>query len=44
VAVKALAAYPAGDTVAQARFRLVARTVLQLSGPGVGLVRVFGEA
>ena len=44
VAVKALAAYPAGDTVAQARFRLVARTVLQLSDPGVGQVREFGEA
>jgi eukaryotic-like serine/threonine-protein kinase len=44
VAVKALAAYLAGDTVAQARFRLVARTVLQLSDPGVGQVRDFGEA
>ena len=44
VAVKALAAYPAGDTLAQARFRLVARTVLQLSDPGVGQVREFGEA
>jgi len=44
VAVKALAAYPAGDTLAQARFRLVARTVLQLSDPGVAHVRDFGEA
>jgi hypothetical protein len=44
VAVKALAAYLAGDTVAQARFRLVARTVLQLSDPGVAQVREFGEA
>ena len=44
VAVKALAAYPAGDTLAQARFRLVARTVLQLSDPGVAQVREFGEA
>jgi eukaryotic-like serine/threonine-protein kinase len=43
VAVKALAAYLAGDTVAQARFRLVARTVLQLSEPGVAQVREFGE-
>ena len=43
VAVKVLAAYPAGDTVAQARFRLVARTVLQLSDPGVAQVREFGE-
>ncbi len=44
VAVKALAAYPAADTVAQARFRLVARTVLPLSDPAVAPVREFGEA
>jgi eukaryotic-like serine/threonine-protein kinase len=44
VAVKVLAAYLVGDTVAQARFRLVARTVLQLSEPGVAQVREFGEA
>ncbi|HEY2130360.1 MAG TPA: protein kinase [Streptosporangiaceae bacterium] len=44
VAVKALAAHAAGDTVAQARFRLVARTVLQLSDPGIAPVREFGEA
>jgi hypothetical protein len=44
VAVKVLAAHAAGDTVAQARFRLVARTVLQLSGPGIAQVREFGEA
>ncbi len=44
VAVKALAAHAAGDTVAQARFRLVARTVLQLSDPGIAQVREFGEA
>jgi eukaryotic-like serine/threonine-protein kinase len=44
VAVKLLAAHAAGDTVAQARFRLVARTVLQLSDPGVAQVREFGEA
>jgi len=44
VAVKLLAAHAAGDTVAQARFRLVARTVLQLSDPGIAQVREFGEA
>ena len=44
VAVKALAAHAAGDTVARARFRLVARTVLQLSDPGIAHVREFGEA
>ncbi len=44
VAVKALAAHAAGDTVAQARFRLVARTVMQLSDPGIAHVREFGEA
>ncbi|HEY9241797.1 MAG TPA: protein kinase, partial [Streptosporangiaceae bacterium] len=44
VAVKTLAAHAAGDTVAQARFRLVARTVLQLSAPGIAQVREFGEA
>jgi eukaryotic-like serine/threonine-protein kinase len=44
VAVKALAAHAAGDTVAQARFRLVARTVLQLSDPGIAEVWEFGEA
>lgn len=44
VAVKALAAHAAGDTVARARFRLVARTVLQLSDPGIAPVREFGEA
>ena len=44
VAVKALAAHAAGDTVAQARFRLVARTVVQLSDPGIAHVREFGEA
>jgi eukaryotic-like serine/threonine-protein kinase len=43
VAVKALAAHSVADTVAQARFRLVARTVLQLSDPGIALVREFGE-
>jgi serine/threonine-protein kinase len=43
VAVKLLAAHAAGDTVAQARFRLVARTVLQLSDPGVAHVQEFGE-
>jgi eukaryotic-like serine/threonine-protein kinase len=44
VAVKALAAHASGDTVAQARFRLVARTVVQLSDPGIAQVREFGEA
>jgi eukaryotic-like serine/threonine-protein kinase len=44
VAVKALAAHAAGDTVAQARFRLVARIVLPLSDPGIADVREFGEA
>jgi Protein kinase domain len=44
VAVKTLAAFPAGDTAAQARFRLVARTVAQLSAPGVAQVRESGEA
>ncbi len=39
-----LAAHLAGDTVARARFRLVARTVLQLSDPGVAQVRQFGDA
>ena len=44
VAVKVLDAYPAGDAVAQARFRLVARTVVQLSGPGITPVHEYGEA
>jgi eukaryotic-like serine/threonine-protein kinase len=44
VAVKTLDAFPAGDTAAQARFRLVARTVAQLSAPGVAQVRESGEA
>jgi hypothetical protein len=43
VAVKALRAYPVDDTVARARFRLVARTVLQVSGPGIARVHDFGE-
>jgi eukaryotic-like serine/threonine-protein kinase len=44
VAVKALPAYPADDTVARVRFRLVARTVLQVSGQGIAQVHDFGEA
>ena len=44
VAVKTLDAFPAGDTAAQARFRLVSRTVAQLSAPGVAQVRESGEA
>ena len=44
VAVKTLDAFPAGDTAAQSRFRLVARTVDQLSAPGIAQVRESGEA
>jgi hypothetical protein len=44
VAVKVLDAFPAADTAAQARFRLVAQTVAQLSAPGLAEVREFGEA
>ncbi len=44
VAVKVLDAFPAADTAAQARFRLVAQTVAQLSAPGLAGVREFGEA
>jgi len=44
VAVTELDAYPAGDTLSQARFRLVARTVVQLSDPGIAQVHEFGEA
>ncbi|MGI8449505.1 MAG: serine/threonine-protein kinase, partial [Streptosporangiaceae bacterium] len=43
-AVKTLDAFPAEDTAAQARFRLVARTLAQLSAPGVAQVRESGEA
>jgi hypothetical protein len=44
VAVKAVGTYAVGDLVAKARFRLVARTVLQLSAPGIAQVHDFGEA
>ena len=44
MAVKVLGAFPAADTAAQARFRLVAQTVAQLSAPGLAGVREFGEA
>jgi hypothetical protein len=44
VVVKTLDAFPAGDTAAQTRFRLVARTVDQLSAPGIAQVRESGEA
>ena len=44
VAVKTLDVFAPGDTAAQARFRLVARTVAQLSAPGVAQVRESGEA
>jgi len=43
VAVKTLPAYPAGDAVAQARFRLVARAVMQLSHPAIAQVYEYGE-
>ena len=44
VAVKTLDTFSAGDTAAQARFRLVARTAAQLSAPGLAEVLDFGEA
>jgi serine/threonine-protein kinase len=44
VAVKVLDAFPAADFAAQARFRLIARTVAQLPAPGLAGVREFGEA
>ena len=44
VAVKTLDTFSAADTAAQARFRLVARTVAQLSAPGLAEVLEFGEA
>jgi hypothetical protein len=44
VAVKAVGTYAVSDLVAKARFRLVARTVLQLSAPGIAQVHDFGEA
>jgi eukaryotic-like serine/threonine-protein kinase len=43
VAVKTLPAYPAGEVVAQARFRLVARAVTQLSHPAIAQVYDYGE-
>ena len=43
VLVKILAARPADDPVAQARFRLVARALTGWSGPGVAPVRACGE-
>jgi serine/threonine-protein kinase len=43
VAVKVLAAYLAGDMVAEARFRLAARTITQLSSPEVTRVLDYGE-
>ncbi len=43
VAVKALQAHQVGDAVAQARFRLVARTVTQLSHPAIAEVYEYGE-
>jgi eukaryotic-like serine/threonine-protein kinase len=44
VAVKVLDAFPAADTAAHARFRLIVRTVAQLSAPGLTGIREFGEA
>lgn len=43
VLVKILAARPADDAVAQARFRLVARALTGWSDPGVAPVRACGE-
>jgi eukaryotic-like serine/threonine-protein kinase len=43
VAVKVLAAYLAGDMVAEARFRLVARTITQLSSPDIARVLDHGQ-
>ena len=44
VAVKTLSPYRAGDAVSQARFRLVARTVTQLSHPAIAQVYEYGES
>jgi serine/threonine-protein kinase len=44
VAVKVLDAFPAADTAAHARFRLVVRTVAQLSAPGLTGITEVGEA
>lgn len=43
VAVKTLPAFQAGDAVARARFRLVARTVTELSHPAIAEVYEYGE-
>jgi eukaryotic-like serine/threonine-protein kinase len=43
VAVKALSAYQVGDSVARARFRLVLRTVAELSCPQIAPVHEYGE-
>ncbi|HEX9536612.1 MAG TPA: serine/threonine-protein kinase [Streptosporangiaceae bacterium] len=43
VAVKALQAHLVGDAVAQARFRLVARTLTQLSHPAIAQVYEYGD-
>lgn len=43
VAIKLLAAHPAGDTVAGARFRLAVRTITQLTSPEVTRVLDYGE-
>ena len=44
VAVKTLDVWPAADAGARSRFREVARTVAQLSAPGLAEVRASGEA
>lgn len=44
VAVKVLDAFPAADTAAHARFRLVVQTVAPLSAPGLTGITEFGEA
>jgi eukaryotic-like serine/threonine-protein kinase len=43
VAVKTLAAHQVGDAVAQARFRLAARTLTQLSHPAIAQVYEYGD-
>jgi serine/threonine protein kinase len=43
VAVKTLEAHQVGDAVAQARFRLAARTLTQLSHPAIAQVYEYGD-
>jgi serine/threonine-protein kinase len=44
VAVKALQSHRSGDAVAQARFRLVARALMQLSHPAIAQVYEYGHS